>query len=302
MKKIIVPTDFTKEAARAYPVAAEIARRFKAELILLHIVPSHIRVISNLPTSSPVVIKDADNESVKAEVKKASALMEKELKLPIFKGLNVTSDIPDVKDTKPIKQVLDYLNKGEHSLLIMGTAGSEQVGESNAEIIARHASIPIITVKKDRKSYTIRRIVLATDFKTINFKFVNRVKKLQEQFVAKLDILYINTPKHFKDSVYIEREWDRLCKKYELQHTNLVVYSAHSVEDGIMNYANKEEADMLAIPTHGRTGFSHFIYGSYTEDIINAMNIPVLTYNMSNALHDSNVGYSNTSYTRGFSG
>jgi hypothetical protein len=57
---------------------------------------------------------------------------------------------------------------------------------------------------------------------------------------------------------------------------------------------------LLALPTHGRTGLEHLFNGSYTEDIINDVSVPVYSYSMSNDYHART--YSAVVETRGFTG
>ena len=40
----------------------------------------------------------------------------------------------------------------------------------------------------------------------------------------------------------------------------------------------KVNADLVAIPTHGRTGLAHFFEGSISEDLANHANLPVMTF------------------------
>ncbi len=42
--------------------------------------------------------------------------------------------------------------------------------------------------------------------------------------------------------------------------------------------SKKEQIDVLAIPTHGRRGLSHFFIGSIGEDVANHSKIPVVTF------------------------
>ena len=47
--------------------------------------------------------------------------------------------------------------------------------------------------------------------------------------------------------------------------------------DKILNYAKAERADCIVIATHGRTGFSHFLFGSVAERIVRLSTCPVLS-------------------------
>ena len=50
------------------------------------------------------------------------------------------------------------------------------------------------------------------------------------------------------------------------------------IAKGIANYAKKNDVDLLAISTHGRTGFRHFILGSVAEEVLRHANLPVLCF------------------------
>jgi len=64
-----------------------------------------------------------------------------------------------------------------------------------------------------------------------------------------------------------------------LDKLDTVAYHAdYTVEQGILNYANKIGADLIAIPTHGRKGVTHFFAGSIGEDIANHSELPVMTF------------------------
>jgi nucleotide-binding universal stress UspA family protein len=54
--------------------------------------------------------------------------------------------------------------------------------------------------------------------------------------------------------------------------------SDHNVEEGVINFALKVGADIIAIPTHGKKGLSHFLEGSIGEDVANHAKFPVITF------------------------
>jgi nucleotide-binding universal stress UspA family protein len=54
--------------------------------------------------------------------------------------------------------------------------------------------------------------------------------------------------------------------------------SDYTVERGVINFSNTIGADLIAIPTHGRKGLSHFFEGSIGEDIANHSALPVITF------------------------
>ena len=43
-----------------------------------------------------------------------------------------------------------------------------------------------------------------------------------------------------------------------------------------MNYANNNKVDLIAIATHGRSGFKRMLFGSVTEHVIKNSKMPIL--------------------------
>jgi nucleotide-binding universal stress UspA family protein len=46
--------------------------------------------------------------------------------------------------------------------------------------------------------------------------------------------------------------------------------------DKIVEYAVKEGVDLIAMATHGRSGFSRWVFGSVAEKVLRAAAIPIL--------------------------
>jgi nucleotide-binding universal stress UspA family protein len=56
------------------------------------------------------------------------------------------------------------------------------------------------------------------------------------------------------------------------------VVTGERVHDAVVDYAKRHGVDLIAIATHGRTGFRHFALGSVAEAIIRHSPIPVLCF------------------------
>lgn len=49
-----------------------------------------------------------------------------------------------------------------------------------------------------------------------------------------------------------------------------------SAAESIVDFAEKHNVDLIAIATHGRSGFSRWIFGSVTQKVVQASPVPVL--------------------------
>jgi len=71
---------------------------------------------------------------------------------------------------------------------------------------------------------------------------------------------------------------DKFAKKLGLKNYTLNIFNDLTVEEGIIRYADEINADLIAMATHGRSGFAHVIAGSVAEEVASHAKRPVLTF------------------------
>lgn len=52
--------------------------------------------------------------------------------------------------------------------------------------------------------------------------------------------------------------------------------SALPAAEAVLDYADSQHADLIAIATHGRSGISRWVFGSVTQKVVQAAPVPVL--------------------------
>ena len=275
MKKIIVTIDFSDHSEYALKTAAKLAKKNNAEVLALHMLEM-----------SDIMLTASEGEQYQKAVfffKLAEQKFETFLQKPYLQGVNV---VPIVKHFKVFSEVNDVAKQEEADLIVMGSHGASGFKEffvgSNTERVVRNADIPVLVVKHELANVSFDQVLFATNFDLENIDPYLKANKLFEKLGSEMTMLYVNLPnEHFKSSVEIE---DKIAEFLKTAHGNLdklnsVAYHAdYSVEQGILNYANKIGADLIAIPTHGRKGVTHFFAGSIGEDIANHSELPVITF------------------------
>jgi len=275
MKKIIVPIDFSEHSEYALKVAAQLAKKYNADLLALHMLEM-----------SDIMLTASEGEQYQKAVfffKLAEQKFETFLEKPYLQGVNV---VPIVKHFKVFSEVNDVAEQEEADLIVMGSHGASGFKEffvgSNTERVVRNAEIPVLVVKHELANVSFDQVLFATNFDLENIDPYLKANKLFEKLGSEMTMLYVNLPnEHFKSSVEIENKIAEFLKTAHgnLDKLNSVAYHAdYSVEQGILNYANKIGADLIAIPTHGRKGVTHFFAGSIGEDIANHSELPVITF------------------------
>jgi nucleotide-binding universal stress UspA family protein len=273
MKKIIVPVDFSNHSEFALKVAADVARKQKAELYLLHMLDISDQMIS--------ITEATKRRELMFFMQLATKRFEEFIDRDYMKGVKVT---PVIKHFKVFEEIDNAAKEVGADLIVMGSRGASGVKGyfvgSNTEKVVRTSDIPVLVVKSDTKSFDPKTIVFASDFSTENLNAFKSIKKFTEAYKATLKMVYINTPNaYFKNTLEIREQMRQFLNKTSISNNSqdILIFNDYSVTDGILNAAGMLNADMIAIPTHGRKGINKVLAGSVGEDLANTSLIPVLT-------------------------
>ncbi len=271
MKTIIVPVDFSQQSEFALKTAASLAKKHKADILVLHMLELNYAMI----TSSEAYHPEQTVFLIKAAEKRLADFLSK----PYLKGISIT---PVIKHYKVFSEVNEVAEKHKADLIVMGSHGTDGLQEiffgSNAEKVVRTSEIPVLVVKKDREDFKIGTFVFACDFQSDCIPAFKRAKKFADSLKAEFRAVYINTPgDHFMSSGDINQLVANFLKEAKIG-MQVDQYNDYSVERGVVNYCASVGADLVGIPTHGRRGISHFFMGSIGEDLANHSAIPVITF------------------------
>jgi nucleotide-binding universal stress UspA family protein len=276
MEKILLPTDFSEysKAARDYAIA--LAQKSGAEVHFEHTMLVAVDW-ENMSNSDRLMypelkkaIEDADaNLKYEAQVVQEAGVTA-HYRLAFNEGL---IDIP--KDIK--EHGYDLAVIGSH-----GTSGlkSTLLG-SNAQRMLRHSPCPVLVIKKPIDKVTINNIAFASDFEEDKPHSFQHIKDFTEAVSAKVNLVYINTPVNFETSVKSKAK----LKKYQESFPQLIndyeIFNHYTEDEGIVEYMKEaEQVDVLAIATHGRSGWTRLFTGSITESIVANGDFPVLSVSL----------------------
>ena len=278
MKTILVPCDFSKTAIHAFQFALDIAEKSKGNVHLLHAIELPVMHDSML---MPVLSFEAQLlEDLK---EKAESEFGKIKKKYANDKVKITTKIEFGPPSNVIKQ---YSKENEVDLIVMCSHGASGLREyfigSNAEKIVRHAEVPVLVTKEYYKG-PIKDIVFPNTLDTENQEdLIMHVKALQNFFDATLHIVWINTPINFTNDTTTLVRLDVFAKRFMLKNYKIHIFNHMDPDEGIRDFSNSIQADMIAMGTHGRKGISHFLLGSLAESIVNHSKGLIWTYAMKN--------------------
>ncbi|MCK5442053.1 MAG: universal stress protein [Maribacter sp.] len=278
MKRILIPVDFSEYSEYAMEVAALMAKKFKAELFILHM----------LGLSEAIFTKNESQEFMEAQyyMKLAKKRFDSFLDKPYIQGLKTFQTVQNYKD---FYEINNFVKEKDIDLVVMGSHGTSGLSGlfvgSNTEKVVRTCSVPVLTIKRRRSDFIIKEAVLACNFEVENSSAYNKVIRFFGMIGARVHLVYVNLPNiTFKSTEEMKKQVELFMSVSHYGNTfkneHVVCLNDYSIEEGIYYYAKSIDADLIAIPTHGRQGLAHFFKGSIGEDIANHASLPVLTFRL----------------------
>lgn len=143
IRRILVPTDFSDCASPAVRYGAELAEKFGAELVLLHVVPDAVLALPDavMPTPVPAANLDVLTDSGKLGLANLIAAEKLEARNPRA----------EVRIGSPAAEVVAAAKDLHADLICIGTHGrgglSRVLLGSVAEEVVRDAPCPVLTVR-----------------------------------------------------------------------------------------------------------------------------------------------------------
>ncbi len=273
---ILVPVDFSEQSLIALSQSYNLAREYKAELVLLYVIEEG-GIITKFFSKEQ---HDDLKTKMEADLKKLADETEKK------SGVKVTSLVAKGSVYEKIVEVADLLNA---TLIIMGTDGGDKgikkrfIG-SNALRVVRMAKRAVITIGGKTHKVGCKNIVLPLDLTKETKQKVNKaieVAKLgngatvrvvsimmsNDEFVVNRLTRQLGQVKAFIEKAGIE------CTAEIIKATK----GENSLAEHILDYSHKVEGDLIMIMTQQETDITEYFIGSSAQEIINTSDIPVLS-------------------------
>lgn len=272
MKKILIPTDFSKYADEAIEVGAQIAKNNNCEIVLIHMLelPGQMNDAITGATSIPEIMLFK---------RKAEETLKSIKNRPALNGIKITEV---VRLDSAYNGINNYTKQNPVDLIVMGSHGATGLNEiligSNTEKVVRQSDSPVLVIKNKTEDFKAQNIVFASDFSEEIKKPFQKVLEFSKLFGSKLNLVMICTPNSFKSTTAAHKIVADFVADFDMPEYTFEIHNESNIEKGIINYADAKKADLIALCTHGRTGLGHFFTGSISEDLVNHATKPILTF------------------------
>jgi nucleotide-binding universal stress UspA family protein len=277
MKKILVPLDFSPTSENAFVYALEMAKTFKAELILLHTFDLPIIDSQAMPMNYATLydtIQMTNFDHFREEMPKLRALAE------THKATHIaTRHI--MMDGDLVYNIKKVIKQENIDFVVMGTNGASGwfdsfIGTNTANVIS-DVSVPVLSVPASAKFEKIDTIAFTTRFRQKDIEALIKVLMLAKKMHAKVKCLYVKTPKSDVNTDTVLR-WQSHFEDEE--HLQFFVIPSDDVNATIEDFLVDQDIDVLAMLTYKRNFFVELFTTTTTQKLAQSLHTPIL------ALHE----------------
>ena len=270
MKTILVPTNFSDYSTDALVTAASMIRAKGGRIILMHNVETLLTNWSRLSESERMKHPETRNHTDKVfreiQEMKAGVLLTGLYVDPLI-TYGVTSD-----------EIVAAAIQTKADLIVMGT-GERKVGRdfigSTLQKVVRETPCPVLSIRKEigDEKWTKVLVPVSLDF-DIALAFAE-IAKISREFGSVIQLLYVNTPQHFKNTATVTKQMNAFREKFPTLRIETAVYDHEQIEEGILEFAKSAKPDYIAMIT-----FEHKHAPSYqlsvTDHVLYHATVPVL--------------------------
>jgi nucleotide-binding universal stress UspA family protein len=276
IKNILIPLDFSETSLLALEHATFMARFYKADITLLHVIESAI-------FTSAITFHDTGNDLSSVIMEKANEkLIEFANKIQDAEGIKIQTK---VLEGRIYKTIVEFANKSNTDIIVMGTHGvsgfREYIMGSNAYRIVAESDCPVLSVQTHNKKVGFTNIVLPIDDSLSSRQKVRYAANIASKYNAKIHIAALMTEEdsEFKTTFKIKiSQVEEYLKNYNINYDTKYIHGSN-LADMTLKYATDIKSDLIIIMTDQNLDyeFSGFMVSPFSQHIVNHSKIPVMS-------------------------
>ena len=263
MKKILVPTDFSKNANNALRYAINVANHFEAEIHLVNVY--EVRSTTGSFKSIEDFMKEDAEKGLSKTIKEIETSLHRTTSIRgrAIKGLAIDTICSIAKNEKM-------------DLIVMGTQGASGLKEiflgSNAAGVMKNTTVPLIAVPNEYKYRSIKEILFPVDSGIVaDADVLNPLTELAKAYHAKVKVFHLETE---KEVVGVDPGIEYSLK--DVEHTIHSEPSAVDINQTINFEAKREGIDLICMIRRERGFWENLFHRSVTQKEIFHSPVPLL--------------------------
>ncbi|REE07735.1 nucleotide-binding universal stress UspA family protein [Winogradskyella pacifica] len=274
--KILIPTDFSKNATKALRYAIELYKNDFCDFYLLNVFTAGGNIMEDLMNMEPGTelyeTRKLDSENGLSKVYDMITMSDYDNPKHHFKTISVFNN--------PLEAIKDTVEKKDIEMIVMGTKGeissiATAFGSTAIYVMEKVRNCPVIVVPLNAKSIMPKEIVFPTSYRThYKRRELNYLIDIAKKTDATIIVL------HISEGVELSKEQKENKKLLEeifegIKHKPHFL-SHNSVESAVNIFIESRDSDMVAFINKKHTFFGSILTDPLVKSISFHTKVPIL--------------------------
>lgn len=268
IQKILFPTDFSKNAQRALPLAAKIASLTGANLILYHTVHGTL--------DRPDFVHDREtaiNEATQ-QFEKLIANLKRENQ---HKKLEISTIL---QSGPPTTGLLETANKHNADLIVMGTKGAtgnrSVIFGSVASATIVKSEIPVLAVPPGSSVDDLKHITFTTDYHEGDFQALQQTIELAELFKSSIDVIHVAERESLLTEITFRGFRELAREKSGYENISFDIKYEYDFFPAMNEYCTDNPHSLLVMVKHKKTFWEKLVEKDHSKEMACYTKVPLL--------------------------
>lgn len=266
---IYLPTDFSKNAERALPFAAEIASKTGAKLTLFHASSSTMDIAPSFEENKDELVREANEHF--------NRLIEELNQNSRYKKLNYTTIL---QSGQPVTSLLNQIAEDKPNLIVMGTKGATSnrnvvFGSVTTSIIEK-AEVPVLAVPQGSTLDKFKKIIFTTDYKEGDLAALQQTLRFAELFHSDVHVLHVADQKNLESEIKFRGFRDLVTSQITYEKLHFQLLYENDFFPAIADYLAEHPTSLLVMVQYKKTFWKKLAERDHSKEMAFYTHIPLL--------------------------
>lgn len=266
---IFYPTDFSKNAERALPFAAEIASQTGAKLTLFHANQDTMDFAPSFEAAKEKNIQDTSDLF--------DELIYKLKENDKYKDLNISTIL---QSGLPTTSLLDQITTQKPDLIVMGTKGA--TGNRNALLgsvttsVITKSEVPVLAVPNGSSFDQFNNITFATDFKEGDLGALLQTIDFAKIFNSTIDVFHVTEEQSLESEIKFRGFRDLVRSQSDYKKIDFHANHEYDFFTGAADYLIDHSTSLLVMVRYKKTFWEKLAERNHSKEMAFYSKIPLM--------------------------
>lgn len=266
---IFFPTDFSKNAEKALPFAAEIASRTDSKLILFHASQSAMDFAPNF--------EQAKEEAIKKAGKEFDKLIANLNKDDRYSNLEIATIL---QSGHPTVGLLEKVSENDSGLIVMGTKGA--TGERNvifgsvASSIINKSETPVLAIPEGSKVEDFKHITFTTDYHEGDLGALKQTVALAKLFNSDINVMHVAEKRSLLSDIKFRGFRELVKEQTEYENIAFKIKYDYDFFPVMADYLIDNPNSLLVMVRHKKTFWEKLLERDHSKEMAFYSRVPLL--------------------------